>query len=79
MNSVIGQAVDDFNRDIANTTSTSSYTSGSGGIQMINSSKISLAKRSGSQNKDNNIFNVLQKAELSNKARGGRLPALEPI
>lgn len=46
---------------------------------MISSSKIkAVVKRSGSQNKDTNILNVLQKADLA-KARPNKLPALEPI
>jgi hypothetical protein len=45
MKNVVGQAIDEFNSAIANTTTGSSVTlsSASGGIQMISSGKIKLS------------------------------------
>lgn len=59
MKNVVGQAIDEFNSAIANSTATTNMTNSSGGIQMISNGKIKLVGRSGSQNKDTNILNVL--------------------
>eukprot|EP00347_Sterkiella_histriomuscorum_P012834 403367048 len=81
MKNIVGQAIDEFtsavgNQSTSQNTTTSSGNNG-GGIQMIQGNKIHL--RSGSQNKDQNIMNVLQKHGIDKKTRGNFLPAIQPI
>ena len=91
MKNVVGQAIDEFNSAIANTTATSNMTMSSGINRSMSGSMSGKIKnmigRSDSQNRmdsnppatSQNIMEVLQKAELAVKSRPNQLPSLEPI
>ena len=91
MKNVVGQAIDEFNSAIGNTTAMNTTqtsmgvsSAGSGFRSMGSSSKMNvkgMISRSDSQNRgDNtNIMEVLQKAEMTIKARPNQLPSLEPL
>jgi len=73
MKNVVGQAIDEFNSAIANTTATSNMTQSSSGSMfksMASSGKINV-KRSDSMSKGGggDIMDVLQKAEMTIKSR----------
>ena len=83
MKNVVGQAIDEFNSAIANTTATSNMTQSSSGSMfksMASSGKINV-KRSDSMSKGGggDIMDVLQKAEMTIKSRPNQLPSLEPL
>ena len=64
----MGDAMREFNSEM-NTTTSSNFTTSTSG-----KGKISSGLRAGSQNKDQNIMDVLLKAEM--KTKMGQLPAL---